>query len=129
MDEIKKFNNGVEDEALHSVCEVLMDEIAKGLPNATVKIWHAIPVWFIKDNPVVGYGPTKRKGVNLLFWSGQAFNEPGLTPEGSFRAAEIKYTDAQQIDTDKLQKWLSEASVKIYNYKDIRKNRGVLTLI
>ena len=129
MEDVKKFNEKIENETLRAVCDVLMNEITKNLPGATVKIWYKIPVWFIKDNPVVGYSVTKRNGINLLFWSGQAFTEPGLKPEGSFMAAEVKYKDIREIDTEKLQKWLSEASVKIYNYKDIRKNNGVLTLI
>lgn len=30
-------------------------EIAGVLKRASAKLWHAIPVWFIDGNPVVGY--------------------------------------------------------------------------
>jgi hypothetical protein len=32
-------------------------------------------VWFIDDNPVVGYSASA-KSVNLLFWNGQALGYP-----------------------------------------------------
>lgn len=127
--EILAFNKSIENTEHKEVCELLYVEIVKVLGSDTCKIWHAIPVWFVKENPVVGYNLTANKGVNLLFWSGHAFSEPGLTPEGSFKAAEIKYQNVSDIDIEKLRKWLEEAKVKIYNYKDIRKNRGTLSLI
>ncbi|MDB5161702.1 MAG: hypothetical protein JWM52_210 [Candidatus Saccharibacteria bacterium] len=127
--DIQKFNEAIEQPELKRVCELLATEILKGLPDAEYKIWYSIPVWFIKGNPVVGYSLTKSKGINLLFWSGQAFDEPGLSPEGKFKAAEIKYVSVDGVSKAKLQTWLSEASQKIYNYKDIRKNRGELSLI
>ena len=34
--------------------------------------------------------------IRLLFWSGQSFEEPGLAPEGSFKAAEARFTDAER---------------------------------
>lgn len=36
-----------------SICEALRHEIEKNLPEATSKVWHAHPVWFIEGNPVV----------------------------------------------------------------------------
>jgi hypothetical protein len=63
------------------ICELLARQIDRHLPEAENKIWHAHPVWFLDGNPVVGY--SKLKGcVRLLFWSGQSFGEPGLTPQG-----------------------------------------------
>jgi hypothetical protein len=44
----------------------------------------------LDGNPIVGY--SKLKGnVRMLFWSGQSFDESGLAPEGSFKAADIQF--------------------------------------
>src|SRR5579871_4499112 len=50
------------------ICDTLSVEIDATLPKATSKIWHAIPVWFVGENPVVGY-KASAKYVNLLFWN------------------------------------------------------------
>ena len=56
-----------------AICERLRPLIDAALPNATSKVWHAIPVWFVGENAVVGY--TARKvGVRLMFWNGQRFD-------------------------------------------------------
>jgi len=89
-----------------AICQALRVEIDAALPKATSKIWHAIPVWFIGENPVVGYNMTAKKGVNLLFWSGQSFNEPALEAAGKFKAAQIQFTDVSQIDSKALRRWL-----------------------
>ncbi|PWV57049.1 DUF1801 domain-containing protein [Chitinophaga sp. S165] len=121
---IQEYNDSMsaEDKA---ICQKLRQEIDKHLPGAESKIWHRHPVWFINGNPIVGY--SKLKGcIRLLFWSGQSFDEPELLPEGSFKAAEARYTDLEQIDTDLLKRWLGK-SVKIqWDYKNIVKRKGVL---
>lgn len=110
------------------ICELLCMEISKGLPEATCKVWHGAPVWFLDDNPIVGY--SKRKDcVNLLFWSGQSFAEPSLSPEGKFKAAEIKYTDKSHINLDDLKRWLGKAERIQWDYKNIVKKRGQLDRI
>lgn len=107
------------------ICDTLNAEINKHLPNAQSKIWHGAPVWFINENPIVGYWV--RKGyVQLLFWSGQSFDEPGLSPEGSFKAAEKRYKDISEINTDDLKRWLGKAEKIQWDYKNIVKRRGVL---
>lgn len=128
--DIIAYNNAVESPVLKAVCERLEHMISAHLPqNATAKIHYAIPIWFINDNPIVGYNVTKKNKVNLLFWSGQSFKEPGLSPEGSFKAAEIKYADPREIDEQKLKKWLKEAATTMWNYRDIRKNKGKMSLL
>lgn len=108
-----------------AICQKLAQEIGKHLPEAENKIWHRHPVWFINGNPIVGYSKLKG-GIRLLFWSGQSFDEPDLLPEGSFKAAEARYTEEKQIDTDLLKRWLDK-SVKIqWDYKNIVKRKGVL---
>ena len=53
-----------------AVADSLRKTIDAALPKATSKVWHGHPVWFIGENPVVGYS-TKTTGVALLFWNGQ----------------------------------------------------------
>jgi Domain of unknown function (DU1801) len=57
-----------------TLCESLRKEIEKCLSEATSKVWHGHPVYFLADNPVVGYAKLK-DSVQLLFWSGQSFDE------------------------------------------------------
>lgn len=111
-----------------AICDTLLHEITGQLGKFPSKIYYKIPVWFIDENPVVGYD-VRKDYVNLLFWSGQAFETPGLTKEGSFKAAEARYRTVADIDVERLRAWLKESTAKIYNYSDIRKNKGVLTLI
>jgi hypothetical protein len=73
----------------------------------------------------VGYHKLK-DGVRLLFWSGQSFDEPGLQKEGSFKAAEIRYTKADQINIQDLHRWLKKSKVIQWDYKNIVKRKGVL---
>jgi hypothetical protein len=107
------------------ICDLLATEICKHLPDAENKIWHAHPVWFLDGNPVVGYSKLK-DSVRLLFWSGQSFDEPGLNNEGSFKAAEARYTNATQVKKTDLKRWLKKAETIQWDYKNIVKRKGVL---
>ncbi len=107
------------------ICDLLAREIDRHLPEADNRIWHAHPVWFIEDNPVVGYKKLKRC-VRLLFWSGQSFEEPGLKPEGSFKAAEARYTAADEVDVTALARWLAKARDIQWDYRNIVKRKGRL---
>jgi hypothetical protein len=104
-------------------CRVLQTEIDTVLTKATSKIWHAIPVWFVGENPVVGFGVTSKKGVNLLFWNGQSLEEPVLKAAGKFKAAQIQFTNASQIDAKALRRWLKKAGTDIWDYKGLRKRK------
>ncbi|MDO8336115.1 MAG: DUF1801 domain-containing protein [Candidatus Saccharibacteria bacterium] len=118
--------NKAQDETNRDTCDLLAGEIQKALEGKTTsKIWHGAPVWFSDGNPIAGYDVLKNC-VRLLFWSGQAFDESGLKVEGSFKAAEARYTSPDQVNTDDLQRWLQKALDIQYNYKDIVKNRGQL---
>lgn len=108
-----------------AICDLLAAEIDKGLPGATHKIWHGHPVWFLNGNPIVGYHRLK-DAVRLLFWSGQSFDEPGLTPEGSFKAAEVRFTDATQVNTTDLARWLNKSAAIQWDYQHIVKRKGKL---
>jgi len=108
-----------------AICDALRAAIARALPEAESRIWHAHPVWFLNGNPIVGYSRLKTC-VRLLFWSGQSFAVPGLTPEGSFKAAEARYRSATDIDPAALDQWLSEARVLQWDYRNIVRNKGRL---
>lgn len=109
-----------------NICEILAHEIHGGLGRVTTnKLWHGHPVWFIDGNPIVGYDVLK-ESVRLLFWSGQSFDELGLTPEGSFKAADARYTSPEQINTDDIARWLKKSKTIQWDYKNIVKRRGVL---
>lgn len=107
------------------ICDLLATEIASALPEAGNKIWHGSPVWFLQGNPVVGYSKLK-DSVQLLFWSGQSFDEEGLEKEGKYKAAQKRYTVVQQINTEDLKRWLQKAREIQWDYKNIVKKRGVL---
>jgi hypothetical protein len=107
------------------ICDVLAREIDANLPGAENRIWHAHPVWFLDGNPVVGY--SRLKGcVRLLFWSGQSFEEEDLKAEGSFKAAEARFTAADEVDLKRLKRWLSKARAIQWDYKNIVRRRGRL---
>lgn len=108
-----------------AIGEALAAQITRELPEAENKIWHGHPVWFLDGNPVVGYSKLK-DCVRLLFWSGQSFDENGLVPEGTFKAAEARYTDVAQIDEKKLTRWLANARDIQWDYKNLVRRKGQL---
>ena len=117
--------NTAQSSADQAICDLLAQEIDKNLPEADRKIWHAHPVWFLDGNPVAGYSKLKG-GVRLLFWSGQTFEEPGLKSEGSFKAAEARYTAVEQVNLPNLARWLAKARDIQWDYKNIVKRKGRL---
>jgi len=108
-----------------TICQRLAEEIDRHLPEAENRVWHAHPVWFLDGNPVVGYSKLKHC-VRLLFWSGQSFDEDGLAPEGTFNAAEARYTAADQVDAAALRRWLGKARDIQWDYKNVVKRKGKL---
>lgn len=105
-----------------AICRKLRKSIDTALKGATSKIWHAIPVWFIRENPVVGYH-AREEGVVLLFWNGQEFDEPDLKAVGKFHAAQIQYADAKEIDAKALRSWLRKAATNIWDYRAMRSGK------
>jgi hypothetical protein len=102
--------------AFRAICDVLRGLIDAALPKATSKVWHGSPVWFIDGNPVVGYNATA-KAVNLLFWNGQAFDEPGLKPVGKYGAAQVVFGDAAEIDPRAIRRLLKKAGSDVLDSK------------
>jgi len=122
--EIISYNQNQTD-TFRAICELLMSEINAALPEATSKLYHANPVWFQNDNPIVGYDVASDH-VNLLFWSGQSFEQPGLKVVGKFKAAQAQYTEVGAVDVAQLKAWLQEAQTTQWNYRDLRENNGEL---
>lgn len=108
-----------------TICTRLAELIDAGLEGAESKVWHSHPVWFFDKNPIVGYSVMK-DSVRILFWSGQSFGDVGLVPEGSFKAAEARFTSADQINEELLAQWLDLAEKIQWDYKNIIKRKGVL---
>lgn len=108
-----------------AICDALRSAIGQALPGAESKVWHAHPVWFLDGNPIVGYAKRK-SGISLLFWSGQSFDEAGLQPEGKFKAAEARYAAPSDIDHARLRRWLDQARMIQWDYKNIVKRKGEL---
>jgi len=123
--DIKSYNQTLKSED-KKIATILSEEICKHLPEAENKIWHAHPVWFLDRNPIVGYSKQK-KGIRLMFWSGQSFNEEKLNVEGEkFQDASIFYNDCEEIDKDDLKRWLEKSREIQWDYKNILKRKGVL---
>ena len=106
----------------------LAAELSRGLAIATSKIWHGGPVWFLDGNPIAGYW-VRKTGVQLLFWSGQSFDEPILKPEGKFKAAEAHYKTVAEINSENIQRWFTKAALIQWDYKNIVKRKGKLEKI
>lgn len=99
-----------------AICERLRELIDSVLPKAETKVWHGSPVWFMDGNPVVGYNATG-KAVNLLFWNGQAFDEPGLKPIGKYRAAQAAFRQAAEIEPKVIRRWLKKSRSDVFDSK------------
>lgn len=108
------------------ICDVLYSEINKTLTEAENKMWHKHPVWFLDENPIVGYSKLK-DCIRLMFWSGMSFDEDQLKPgTGKFKDASIRYTDANQINKSDLKRWLEKSRDIQWDYKNIVKRKGKL---
>ncbi len=107
-----------------ALCRRLRREIAATLPDATSKVWHGAPVWFVGETPVVGYSVPARGGVALLFWNGQAFDEPALQPMGKFQAAQAEYGAVADIKVAPLRRWLRKAGEQLWDVSVVRALRA-----
>src|SRR5690606_40216285 len=94
------------------ICNLLAQIINAKLPEAESKIWHAHPVWFLNENPTVGYSKQK-KGIRLMFWSGADFEEAQLNVKGGkFKDASIFYNNPNEINLDRKSKRMNSSHVK-----------------
>lgn len=108
------------------ICDLLAKKINIELTESTSKIWHGHPVWFLADNPTVGYSKQK-KGIRLLFWSGADFDEENLNVRGKkFKDASILYNSISEVDTIDLNRWLKKSREIQWDYKNLIKRKGKL---
>ncbi|WP_028672436.1 DUF1801 domain-containing protein [Saccharospirillum impatiens] len=108
------------------LCDLLANEIDKHLPQANNKLWHAHPVWFLDDNPTVGYSKQKR-GIRLMFWSGADFEESGLKVLGkTFKDVSVFFNTASEVNELDLKRWIMKAREIQWDYKNVAKRRGRL---
>ncbi len=123
--DIITFNNNHSKEE-QKVCNTLAHIISEALPEANNKIWHRHPVWFLDENPIVGYNKLKA-GIRLMFWSGASFNEDNLKRgTGKFKDASILYTSVDEINLEDLERWLQKSKTIQWDYKNIYKRKGKL---
>lgn len=102
--------------------ERLQALITECVPEAMGKVWHGHPVWFINQNPVVGYS-LKKAGIEVLFWSGQSFGHTGLRAIGKFKAAGFAIASLPELDEVQLRSWLEEAKEIQWDYANLPKKR------
>jgi uncharacterized protein YdhG (YjbR/CyaY superfamily) len=111
------------------ICEKLSEIINENLIEAESKVWHAHPVWFLEENPIVGYNKQK-KGIRLMFWSGKSFNEEVLNVlGGKFQDASVFYNDVSEINEDEVKRCLEKAEKIQWDYKNLMKRKGQLIQI
>lgn len=107
------------------LCETLHTLIESNLIGAESKVWHGHPVWFLNGNPIVGYSKLK-SGIQLLFWSGQSFEEMSLINTGKFMAAYLLFEGQDSVDADLIVRCLEKSVVIQWDYQNIVKKKGVL---
>lgn len=108
------------------VCDELAHIIDNELSQAESKIWHAHPVWFMDQNPIVGYS-LQKAGIRLMFWSGADFDEPALNIRGKkFKDASVFYQHINDIDAEQLKVWLQKSIDIQWDYKNIVRRKGQL---
>lgn len=123
--EIKSYNDQ-QTATDKEICDLLARTIDNELAEAKNKIWHAHPVWFLDDNPTVGYSKQK-KGIRLMFWSGADFDEENLNIKGAkFKDASVFYNDVTQINTNDVMVWLQKSRQIQWDYKNLIKRKGKL---
>jgi hypothetical protein len=123
--EIKLYNQKQSPEH-QLVCDVLAQIINRELSHAESKIWHAHPVWFMDQNPIVGYS-LQKPGIRLMFWSGADFDEPALNILGKkFKDASIFYQQVDDINAEQLKVWLQKSIDIQWDYKNIVRRKGQL---
>lgn len=123
--EIQAYNDG-QKTMDKEICNVLAITIDNGLPESEGKIWHGHPVWFLDENPIVGYSKQK-KGLRLMFWSGASFEEEKLDVRGEkFKDASIFYTSVEEVNREDIARWLEKSKEIQWDYKNIVKRKGQL---
>lgn len=112
-----------------AIGDVLYSAIATELTEATFKIWHRHPVWFLNGNPIVGFS-SEKKGLRLMFWSGSDFDEPDLNVKGGkFKDASVFFNQVGEVTLHDLVRWIQKARSIQWDYKNIVQRKGILERI
>lgn len=123
--EIGEYNRKL-DAQDQQICDLLATLITEELHDADNKLWHAHPVWFLNENPIVGYSKQKA-GIRLMFWSGKDFGEKDLNVHGGkFKDASIFYQRVSEVNPGDLKRWLEKSREIQWDYKNIVKRKGQL---
>ncbi len=123
--EITDYHNALNTEE-SQICGLLASNIDRELDDAVSKIWHGHPVWFLNENPIVGYSKQKA-GIRLMFWSGQDFEEDQLVVHGTkFKDASIYFNSASEVQLEELKRWLNKSKEIQWDYKNLVKRKGAL---
>ncbi len=123
--DIKSYNSK-QSTADKAICALLAETIDKELKGAESKVWHSHPVWFLDENPIVGYSKQKA-GWRLMFWSGASFEEDGLNVVGGkFKDASVFYASKEDIVLKDLKRWIKKSRDIQWDYKNIVKRKGKL---
>ena len=123
--EINAYNQGLSSSDC-AICDKLSRIINMEMDEAESKIWHAHPVWFINENPIVGYSKQK-KGIRLMFWSGADFGEVGLNVVGKkFKDASVFFNEVEDVSELDMKRWLEKAKRIQWDYKNLIKRKGKL---
>ena len=121
--DIKAFNEN-RNQAIERFASFSRPRSTRDFQKLKSKIWHRHPVWFLEDNPTVGYSKLKA-GIRLMFWSGADFREDRLKPgTGKFKDASIIYTSVDEVRTTELARWLKKSREIQWDYKNIYKTKG-----
>lgn len=119
------YNKGLE-AGDQEIGNLLAETIDRHLPEASARIWHGHLVWFLDENPTVGYSKQKR-GIRLMFWSGASFHEPGLDVLGDkFKDASIFYQSTKDVCVSDIIRWLDKSRRIAWDYRNIVKRKGRL---
>ncbi|MEN9692703.1 MAG: hypothetical protein RLZZ330_347 [Actinomycetota bacterium] len=121
MNDILKYNKALNKDQI-AICELLQELIVKQIPKAEGKVWHGHPVWFLDGNPIVGYS-IKKAGVEILFWSGQSFETPGLVASGKFKAAGMVFQEISEVKKTLLKRLLKESKSIQWDYANLVKKK------
>ncbi|HQV78441.1 MAG TPA: DUF1801 domain-containing protein [Chitinophagales bacterium] len=125
MEEILLYHQSLAEHE-QQICTLLSSIITKELNTSTCKIWHRHPVWFINNNPIVGYSKQKA-GIRLMFWSGIDFHEPILSVEGrKFKDASVFFNAVNEIDIAIIKRCLHKSKIIQWDYKNLIKRKGKL---
>lgn len=123
--EINQYNENQQNSD-RDICRFLAGLIGNELHEAESKIWHSHPVWFLDENPIVGYSKQKN-GVRLMFWSGKSFDDEQLTVKGNkFQDASVFYNDLNEINKEDVIRWLRKSKEIQWDYKNLVKRKGEL---